>query len=283
MKQTYFYCVMFMAVVLFGCSADNEAEKRLSQAQTLLNNRHFTAVKCMIDTINLLFPREIDVRRQALTLMRLAEKGESEQNIVFCDSLLPVRLAELEQLKKGFKFEKDPQYDNDGRYIRPEMTVERNIERSYIRCGVNEDGEMYMASVYFGAKPIEHTGLKLSLKDGAFVRTPEIPYDGGVNYRFKDNGNTTEVVNYAGVNCKEIANFVFNAPPKERIKAEYSGGKAFSLYLSDNDKNAIKATYSLAMNLTEINNLQKLKAQAVKKIQLIDAKLKNTDNKETAK
>jgi hypothetical protein len=221
----------------------------------------------------------VSVRKEALTLMRLAERGESERNIAYCDSLLPIRRTEVEGLKKGFVFEKDTAYDEIGRYIRQTMTVERNVERSYIRCGVNEEGEMYMASVYFGSQPVGHTGLKLSTKDGSVAETPAIPYDGGLNYRFKDQGNTTEAVTYKGEHCKTLAALVCLTDGKSRIKAEYTGGKPYALYLSDADVKAIRATYELAMTLSEIHALQREKARSEKKISQIDAKL-NRNEKE---
>ncbi|MDR0574481.1 MAG: hypothetical protein LBG96_10720 [Tannerella sp.] len=263
---------------LTGCGKGKEAQRRLDEAKSMYENKQFIAAKNAIDSINILFPREIEVRKEALAFMRLVEKGESEQNVAYCDSLLPIRISELDDLKKGFTFEKDTAYDETGNYILKTMTIERNVERSYIRCGVNEEGEMYMASVYFGSSPIEHTGLKLSIKDGTFAETPSIPYDGGANYRFKDMGNTTEVVTYKGKDCKAVANFVSVVDKKERIKAEYTGKKPYSLYLSDADKKAIKATYELALVLSEINAMRKEKAKSEKKIMLIDQKLnKNSE------
>ena len=270
--------ILLFVLLLAGCGEGKEAQMLLEEAKIMYENKHFIAAKSMIDSINITFPREIEVRKEALTLMRLVERGESAQNISYCDSLLPIRTGELDNLKKGFVFEKDSVYDEIGNFIWKAMTIERNTERSYIRCGVNENGEMYMASVYFGGRAIEHSGLKLSVKDGTFAETPVIPYDGGVNYRFKDLGNTTEVVTYMGDHCKSIANFVSAIDPKERIKAEYTGGKPFTLYLSDNDKKAINATYELASVLSEISILQKEKAKSEKKIILIDEKLKNTND-----
>ena len=266
--------VITIALLLFtGCGKGNDAQKRLDNAKVMYENKLFIAAKSEIDSINKLYPREIEVRKEALTLMRLVERGESERNIEYCDSLIPLLTGKLAGLKNGFVFEKDSVYDKTGNYIWSTMTVERNVERSYIRCGVNEEGEMYIASVYFGSRPIEHSGLKFSAKEGVFAETPLIPYDGGVNYRFNDMGSTTEVVTYKGENCKVIADLIYSLDDKERVKAEYMGGKAFSLYLSDNDKKAIRATYELAFVLGELNSKQREKAVAEKKILLIDEKL----------
>jgi hypothetical protein len=272
-------CCVLLLLLPMACGREKrEAGKRLEEAKRLYEEKRFSAVKSVIDSINILYPREISIRKEAFTLMRLTERGESERNIAYCDSLLPIRRTEVEGLKKGFVFEKDTAYDEIGRYIRQTMTVERNVERSYIRCGVNEEGEMYMASVYFGSQPIGHTGLKFSTKDGSVAETPSIPYDGGLNYRFKDMGNTTEVVTYNGEHCKTIAGLVCLTDGKNRIKAEYTGGKPYTLYLSDVDVKAIRATYELAMTLSEIYALQKEKARSEKKIMQIDAKLNRNEN-----
>jgi hypothetical protein len=265
--------VAAVSTILAGCGDGKEAGRMLERARSLYESGQFIVAKCVIDSVNALYPRQVGARKEALTLMRLVERGESERNIQFCDSLLPVRIKELDALRKGFVFEKDSEYDEKGRYVWQTMTVERNVEHSYVRCGVDEDGEMYMASVYFGSRPVEHTGLKLSTADGVFAETPSIPYDGGVNYRFRDNGNTTEVVTYNGANCKAVANLVYNLGDKARIKADYTGGKPFSIYLSDNDKKAIKATYELALALSEITAMKIEKEKSEKRIRRIDGKL----------
>ena len=265
--------VLAVCCFITGCGEGNEARTRLEEAKTMYENKQFILAKNAIDSIHILFPREIEVRKQALTLMRLVERGESERNIAYCDSLLPIRINESDDIKKAFIFEKNETYDKLGKYIWKTMTVERNVERSYIRCGVDEAGEMYIASVYFGRSPINHTGLLFSTNDGTHAETPSIPYDGGVNYRFQDLGNTTEVVTYKGNNCKSIANFLMIVNERERIKVTYTGGKPFSLYLADADKKAIQATYELSLLLTDIDSLQAERERSEKKIMLIDQKL----------
>ena len=170
----------------------------MDKARAMYENNEFFGAKNEIDSIRALYPKEVKVLKQGLTLMRQVEVKEAERNIAFCDSLLPIKLEEVEGLKKGFAFEKDSVYEEIGNYIWKQQTIERNVQRCYVRCGVNEEGEMYLASVYYGGRPIEHTGIKLSLKDGQFAETASIPYDGGLNYRFKDMGSTTEVVTYKG-------------------------------------------------------------------------------------
>lgn len=266
--------LVLFVLLLTGCGKTKEARAHLAHARQLYESEQYAAAKTAIDSLRTLYPGEIDVLKESLTLMRLVERGESTRNIAFCDSLLPLRMEEVEKLKGGFVLEKDSVYEDIGNYIWKQQVIERNVQRSYIRCGVNEKGEMYLASVYFGSRPINHTGLKFSASDDTFAETPSIAYDGGMNYRFKDLGNTTEVVTYKDDNCAAAVDFVYGVADKVRIKAEYTGGAKFSLYLSENDKKAIRETYDLAVLLSDIEAMRIEKEKAIKKIMYIDEKLK---------
>ena len=266
-------CIALAAVTLTGCSNDEKkAQARLDSARNMYERNELFAAKSEIDSIRILYPKEFKVIREGLTLMRQVEQKEAERNLAFCDSLIPIRQQELEGLKKGFNLEKDSAYNEIGNYVSKQQTIERNIQRCYIRSGVNEKGEMYLASVYFGANPLNHTGIKLSTKDGLFAETPAIPYDGGLNYRFKDLGNTTEVVTYQGEKCEDAVKFIFDNQ-KERIKVEYTGGKPYVLYIADADKKAIASTYELATVLSDIEKLTKEKEKAIKKLAYLEKKL----------
>jgi hypothetical protein len=268
-------CRIAVALLLtaFGCGKTNEAREQLTRAREMYGNRRFTAAKNVIDTLRANWPREVDVLKEALTLMRMVERAESEQNIAYCDSLMPLRIAEAERLKQGFVFEKNAEYEDVGNYVRRRLTVERNVERSHIRCGVDERGEMYLASIYFGSRPLNHTGLRLTAPDGSFAQTATIPFDGGMNYRFRDGGNTTEVVTYKGENCLGAVNFVYGADKRTRIRAEYTGGTAFSLSLTEADKEDIRATYDLAVVLGDIETMRLEKEKSAKKIRYLDDRL----------
>jgi hypothetical protein len=224
-------------------------------------NEYFGA-KNEIDSIRTLYPKEFEILRKALTLMRRVELKEAERNIAFCDSLLPIRQEEFDLLKKDFIYEKDSLYDDIGKFIWKQQTVERNLERCYIRSGVNERGEIYLASVYYGGNPLQHTGIKVSTPDGLYAETVSIPYDGGVNYRFSNLGFTTEVVTYNGENGINALKFIADNADK-RIKVDYTGGKPYVIYIADGDKKAIAGTYLLAMTLSDIvrMNLEKQKSQ----------------------
>ena len=273
-------CVVFIATLVAGCGGDEKAARaRLENAWTMYENNELFSAKNEIDSIRTLYPKEVKVLKESLKLMRLVEEKEAERNIAFCDSLLPIKQQELEKLKDGFVFEKDSLYEEIGNYIRKRQTIERNIQRCYVRCGVSEKGEMYLASVYYGGRAIDHTGIRLSTPDGQFAVTASIPYDGGLNYHFKDMGNVTEVVTYKGDHCVDAVKFIF-ANEKKRIKVEYTGGKPYIIYMAEADKNAIVNTFNFATILSDINNMITLKQKSEKKIAYLKSKLEKTDSTE---
>lgn len=272
-------CIAFAAITLAGCNqTEKEAQARLDNARSMYERNEFFAAKSEIDSLRALYPKEYKVLKEGLALMRQVELKEAERTIAFCDSLLPIKIEEAETLKKGFAFEKDSVYEEIGNYIWKQQTIERNVQRCYIRSGVNEKGEIYLASIFYGGAPINHTGLKVSTPDGQFAETASIAYDGGVNYRFKDLGKTTEVVTYKGEKGLDAAKFIATNV-KERIKAEYTGGKPYTLYIADGDKKAIAATYDLAIVLSDLENLIKEKDKSTNRIAYLKNKLEsNTEN-----
>lgn len=270
-KKIWLLCGWML--LLSACGREKEAKAGLERARVLYEERQFAAAKNAIDTLRMRYPEEVAVLKESLTLMRLVERGESERNIAFCDSMIPIRAEEAEAMKKNFVLEKDTVYEDVGHYVWKQKTVERNVERSYIRCGVDEKGEIYLASVFFGRAPLNHTGLKFCTPDGAYAETASVPYDGGVNYRFKDLGNTTEIVTYKAENGIDAIKFICELDDKARVKAEYTGGKPFSLMLSNDDKKAIRATFELAVILSDLEKMRREKEKSMKKITYIDQKL----------
>lgn len=265
---------MFLFLVLAACNgAEKKAEERLASANRMFAQGELASAKMEIDSLRALYPKEYKVLKKGLKLMREVEVAEQERTIAFCDSLLPIRVAELEPLTKEFVFEKDSVYDEIGRFVWKGQTIEKNVERCYIRAGVDEKGEMYLASVFFGKTPIEHTSVKLSTKDSLIAETATIPYDGGNNYRFDDNGMKTEVVTYKGDGAVDAVKFIYNTPFKERIKVEYRGKKPYVIYLADADRKAIQATYELAAVLNDIEKLKQTADKSAKKLAYLKGKL----------
>ncbi|MCD7936197.1 MAG: hypothetical protein LUG98_04990 [Tannerellaceae bacterium] len=272
MKHILFY-LFLLGMVLSSCNnREKEARAYLDQARLFYEQGELNGAKNQIDSLRTNYKDIVALQQEGLELMRLVEIKESARTIAFCDSLLPLKLMEAEELKEGFVLEKDPEFQEIGNYVWKQQTVERNVMRCYVRSRVNERGEMFLESVFFGNRPVNHSFIRVSIPDGQFADTDEIPYDGGLNYRFEDMGNTTEVVTYSGEAGVDVVKFIY-AHPEERIKVEYKGDKPYTIYLTDTDKKSIVATYDLATVLNDIETMRNSRNKAQQRIAYLRSKL----------
>ncbi len=244
----------------------------MNEAQTYYESREYANAKLYLDSLKATFPKEAAIQREALQLMRKIDLEEQTRNLNYCDSMLVVCRSKADSLKQHFIFEKNADYDEIGKYISRQQKIENNIQKSYIRCGVNERGEMYLASVYYGANPINHSRLKVSAPDGQYTETENIPQDGGLNYSFKDLGATTEIVTYMKGKDGGVIQFICDHH-NEKLKAEYlGGGKTYAFQIAANDKNAIVETNELATILCDIDRLEKEIQKAQGRIEYLKTK-----------
>ena len=268
-----FLYLSFLTIWVISCNNDTKlAENLLNEAQTYYESRELATAKLYLDSLKAAFPKEVAIQRGALQLMRKVDLEEQTRNLNYCDSMLIVCQSKADSLKMNFIFEKDANYDEIGKYISKQHKIENNVQKSYIRCGVNEQGEMYLASVYYGANPINHSKLKISSPDGKYTETENILRDGGLNYSFKDLGDTTEIVTYMKEKDGGVIQFICNHH-NEKLKAEYlGGGKIYTFQVAANDKNAVVEINGLAIVLSDIERLKKEIQKAQGRIEYLKIK-----------
>ena len=271
MKHLFiFLCISF---AIWSCNNDKkEAEAKLDQALAFYENNEWEAAKQELDSLKVQYPKQVESLKKGLELSRNIELKEKERNIIYCDSLIKVKQEEAKKLSGKFIMEKDAEYQNIGTWVHKSQKVERNVERSYIRNNVNEKGEYALVSVYFGKGPIQHHSLKVSTKDGSFAQTEIVPRDGGRNFSFTDNGNTTEIVTYNTEKDGGVSAFICQHP-NDRIKIEYQGRKNYIIYLNDKDRKALMETFEYASVLNEIERLKKEIEKSEVRIEYLKQKL----------
>ena len=269
-KKEYLICLLFF---LIACNTNKKhATVYLDTARKLYEQGEYTPAKSNLDSIKILFPNEFEVQKQGLQLRRKIEIKEQEQNLIFCDSLLNVRLVEAETMKSGFVFEKDPKYDDIGKYIDKSQQVEAKLQSSYIRTHVNEKGEILFSSVYYGNRPIQHSQLKVSKSNGEFTETQLIPHDGGLNYSFVDEGMTTEIVTYTQGKDNGVIQFIYNNK-ESALKAELSGKGKYSFTITNADKNVLVKTVDFALILSDIDKMKKEIEKSSQRLMYLEGKL----------
>jgi len=267
-KKEYLICLLLFFI---ACNSNQkQATVYLEYAQKLYEQGDYISAKNNIDSIKELFPKEFRVQKFGLILKRRIEIKEQELNMNFCDSMINVRIAEAEKMKSGFVFEKDPKYDDIGKYIDKNQQLETKLQSSYIRTNVNELGEIFLYSVYYGGRPIRHSQLRVSKSNGEYTETEIIPYDGGLNYSFVDGGMTSEIVTYKQGKDNGVIQFIYNNQ-KSALKAEYIGKEKYSFTISNDDKMVLINTFNFALVLSDIENLKKEKEKSFLRMKYLES------------
>ncbi len=271
--------LFYLAILLLFISCENKEQKArevLSKAQEQYNRQEYFGAKQTLDSLKIKYPKEFPVLKEGQFLFKKVELAEQTRNLHYCDSMIQVKMPEVEPLKKDFIYERDTAYEETGKYIYKTQRIELNVQRCYIRSGVSESGEMFLSSVYYGSKPIKHEALRVSSKGDEYAQTNTIPPDGSNNYSFTDGGMTTETVTYTGGNDNGVILFIYNkAQAKNPVTATYVGEKNISIAMSEADKTVVMKTYDLSAALLEIEKLKKDKKTAEIKIAYLQEKMKD--------
>ncbi len=271
MKKIALFIVLLLGLI--ACQSDEKkASERLERARQYSNEGSFNAAKLEIDSIRTLYPKAYKVIKQAIVLMREVEYKEQTKTNTYCDSIIIVLQKKAELLKGNFILDQDKEYQDNGNWILKSQRVEDNIGRSYLRTGVSDNGDMYIASVYYGKAALKHNAIRISTPDGLFAETLPIDFDGANNFSFTDGGMTTEVVNYAHKNENGVAGFI-KLYGNQQLKVTYLGGNPYSIILDEKTKQAIRQTYELAQVLSDIFRFNQEKRLSAAKIEYLKRKM----------
>lgn len=268
-KVTWFalYC-MLAGMASCGDNGEAEAGKLLVKAEAALNAGQFNEAKIEIDSIRALYPKAFEARKAGIALMQRIDLKEQERSVAFLDSTLASLQAQAEERCKGFVFEKDTAYQDMGNYFHPTQTVEKNINRSFLRAQVNEKGKMTLTSIYCGPRNAHHTSVKVEAPDGTFAETPA----SDDIYESNDLGWKIEKADYPQRKDGGVMAFIaLNA--EQPLYVTFRGERTYKSRMPANDKTAIAELQKLAQLLSAIEQAKRDKEEALRKITFIKHKM----------
>ncbi len=258
---------LFIIATLFAASCsesvEEQAARSLQSAREAFEQGDYQSAKTQLDSLKVQYPKAFEARREALKLMREVELAEQQRNIECIDSLLQARQAELdEMLKAGFTFEKDEKYQEVGNFMIASQAPMKNLNNTYLRGQVDENGIMTVTSIYKG-KPISHNKVKVS--SGENYAESANPIN---KYSSKHLGVTTERVDFRFGKDEGIIGFiVLNAD--KNIKVELIGEKSYSYKMRKEDVKAIKSLYELSVVLRTIKELEASREEATRHMEFV--------------
>ena len=268
MKKIGFSALLAL-VALTGCGdgGEKEAQIRLQKAETALQQENFSEAKLQIDSIKVLYPKAFEARKQGIKLMQQVDLKEQGKTLVYLDSMMQVKQAQLDSIKANFILEKDTAYQEIGNWFYPTQVVEKNVGRSFLRAQVNELGEMSLTSIYCAGGKLNHTSVKVSVGD-TFAETP-MTKD---SYITSDLGRTIEKADYKVGEDGGVAGFIV-ANQDKNIQLTFIGDKTYRTAMQKNDRKAIAELTELARILSGMEEIRKQQKEANLKIQFVTRKI----------
>ena len=255
--------------LLAGCDdgGEKEAQVRLQKAEAALQKDNFSEAKLQIDSIKMLHPKAFEARKQGIKLMQQVDLKEQQKTLVYLDSLMQVKQAQLDSIKGNFVLEKDTVYQEIGNWFYPTQVVEKNVGRSFLRAQVNELGEMSLTSIYCAGGKLNHTSVKVSVGE-TFAETP-MTKD---SYTTTDLGRTIEKADYKLGEDGGVAGFIVTNADKN-IQLTFIGDKTWRTAMQKNDRKAFVELTELARILSGMEEIRKQQKEANLKIQFVTRKM----------
>jgi hypothetical protein len=170
------------------------------------------------------------------------------------------RLAELENL-----FDKEKtEFDRFTQYIHKMQKFERRWNQSFIQLHLDEKGDLFISSNYYGPEWLNHTGLRVY--DGIFqAKTDSVSLNDTNNHHSEFMGLHWEKVSYKNGKDNGVIQFIADNADRN-LKAVFLGKRMYFIVLESFDKQAIKDALSLS-------NALKMKAQLQREIKELQSRL----------
>lgn len=268
MKKIGLWALSLLLLTACNDGGEKKAQLHLQAAQEALQKNEFAKAKHQIDSIKILYPKAFEARKQGIALMQQVELKEQQRSLVYLDSMLQQKQKEFDSIRDKFVLEKDTAYQEVGNYFHPSQTVEKNINRTYLRAQVNERGQMSLTSIYCGSGNIHHHAVKVSAKDGSFAETPPSKDV----YETSDLGIKIEKADYKLGEDGNVAGFI-TLNKDNNLKLEFIGDRKYTTVLTPSDRQAVAEVYALAQVLNSIEEIRKQINEAYLKIEFITRKM----------
>ena len=242
--------IIIFAFISCGKSYKQRAEEKLNQAISLCEKGDSLNALVQLDSIRILYPEAVQTTQKA---RELTQKINSEFLFRKQEQLDKIT-QQLTELEKMFDTQKT-EYDHYTQYIHKMQNFQRRWNQSFIQLHLDERGELYISSNYYGEQWLNHVGLRVY--DGVFqAKTDTIAITDPNNHHSEFMNTHWEKVSYT--NGKDNGVIQFIADNSERnLKAVFLGKRMYFIVLEKFDKQAVKDALALSNALKQKIQLEK--------------------------
>lgn len=268
--KKFLYIALVLVVCLSSCAPSNkeQAENMLLRASSLYTSDSLNSAKILLDSIHSVFPNEVEVRKNASSLMNKIEYKENTRNLVYFDSLFIVVKEKYDSAAANYTIG-DTLYSSKKVYTHKKRS-KNYYPRTNLIAEVQENGDINLISVYSGKK-LEHDSVKVSFSD-LYANTLTVPTSSSYNYSFTDLGVNWEYVTFTPKHQNNILGFIALYSDKLLTVSLY-GNKTYNYFLEKDDKKILTETVQFSNLKKELYTLEKTIKTTKNKIQWLEEKL----------
>ncbi|MCM1077724.1 MAG: hypothetical protein NC411_10240 [Bacteroides sp.] len=244
--------VMSLALMACSCGGNGDTEKAqalLDEAQSAFEAKDFSRAITLTDSIKNAYPREIDVRREALHLSTKATEGLTLQRLQQADSLSAVLAVRGDSLQRLIKFVPNP---IEGYYVAASVDPTKFFGTNGIQARVSPDGDFYLMSS-LKTKKVNSTSIEVST-DGGSASTSTVAHDGERN----DRSMGAEVITFIGAECDSVGHFIADNSNRP-ITLTFIGSSTYSMPLPEKQvqETALLYDYATTLRRFKVASLEK--------------------------
>lgn len=261
MRTFQIFTLAIVILFLFGSchSEKKQAAQRMTLVETIYQQGDTVNALAHLDSIRKLYPGAIQE----------VVKADQQKKNIYADILyrkqdehdsLMVKVNKLEQ-----KFDKEKtEFDRYTQYIHKRQNFKRRWNKSFIQLHLDERGELYISSNYYGEKWLKHTGLRV-YDNEIQAKTEKIPLDDVNNHRSDFMDYVWEKVSYRNGKDNGVIEFIAQHADR-KLKAVFLGDRYYYIWLEEYDKQA-------AIDALALSKLLKKKIQLEKEIKSLQSKV----------
>ncbi|MFH0760878.1 MAG: hypothetical protein V2A67_05190 [Bacteroidota bacterium] len=233
-------------------SASKKAELDFRHVNLLLKGNEYTAAMQLLDSMMVWNQNDFGVVGQAMRKRDSIAGDYHRQVIRTSQDLLASVESRILPLTRDFRFIPG-EAGIPGTYEHRRQSVESSWNRIFLKINLNEKGDIWLMSHYYGKSWIDHVSLRVYDQDN-FVLSDTIPLGDPRNRKVEDMGDKWETIEFhEGADAGIIAFIADNY--LKSIKVRFNGKTFQYIVLESYDKEAIRKGWELAQLLKEKDGL----------------------------
>ena len=148
--------IAIFGLLLVACKKGEKAqqERFFSQALSSIEQQNYQNARIFLDSIHLVFPKDIPIRQRASDLEDSIDYLESKRTVAFTDSLLKKMYAQVDSQMPLYQYEKKTQYEKYGKYVHKDLRYLRNSFATFLYAYILDNGQLAVQMHYRGDQKI---------------------------------------------------------------------------------------------------------------------------------